>query len=187
VSSPPPRPPQTFEPEDGQSGAPPAMVRLAPAAGLVAVGLACWLRQTPPPRPCGGRVFAGFRLVRLTAAQQAGVSCLVCGRVFGAFDTSRPVRHRPGARRCAPGCVLDTVAATAHLFRALAPAAHLRSLPASPRPHAAAARVLVLVEDRRVITPAIPAASAAAGAAQARRLGLEALIEPAYPFRRSAL
>ena len=130
---------------------------------------------------------AGYRLVRLTAAQQAGVACLACGRMFGAFDTPRRVRHRPGARRCAPVCVLDTVAATAHLFRALVPAAHLRILPASPQPHAAAAaaRVLVLVDDRRVITPAIPAASAAAVAAQARRLGLRALIEPGYPFRRS--
>ena len=176
-----------FEPEDGQSGAPLAMVRLAPAAGLEADVLAGWLRRTPPPRPCGGRLMAGFRLVRLAAAQQAGVSCVVCGRVFGAFDTPRPVRHRPGARRCTPVCVLDTVAATAPLFRALVPAAHLRSLPAPPRPHVAAARVLVLVEDRRVITPAIPGASAAAVAAQARRLGLGALIEPAYPFRRSAL
>jgi len=130
---------------------------------------------------------AGYRLVRLTAAQQAGVACLACGRMFGAFDTPRRVRHRPGARRCAPVCVLDTVAATARLFRALVPAAHLRILPAWPQPHAAAARVLVLVDDRRVITPAIPAASAAAVAAQARRLGLRVLIEPAYPFRRSSL
>ncbi|MBR7830457.1 hypothetical protein KDK95_29420 [Actinospica sp. MGRD01-02] len=131
-------------------------------------------------------MIAGYRVVRLTAAQQAGAACLACGRVFGAFDTPRRVRHRPGARRCAPVCVLDTVAATARLFRALVPSAHLRILPASPRPHVAAARVLVLVDDRLVVTPAIPAASAAAVAAQARRLGLRALIEPAYPFRQSS-
>jgi hypothetical protein len=129
----------------------------------------------------------GFRIVRLSAAQQAGAACLACGSPFGAFDATRRVRHRPAASRCAPVCVLDTVPATEPLFRALVPAARLHVLPVLPQPHAASARVLIVVGDRDVITPVIPGTSAAAVAAQARRLGLSALIAPAYLQERPTL